>query len=268
MDVRFRYGGLAGQINLKHGPRDLLARYFAGVDDALRERGLRVSICTDFDRLVRLNRENRDSWPPLMPFSDPAFSKLDEGGAFWLDVRDRYGDTVMTHGGRLLDWSDTTLEQEAKTLRLLYAEPAPHLAAGDTIDIIDAPSASCIRGRLLLTSSAWVHPDFRSHGLCKIVPRVSRVYAYTRWSTRCTIYFIDPKLHALGVTRAYGDYRSEGLFAFRLLDRGEVLGVLCRMTARTMLREVADIVRLRENRPVAQQRSTKDEFVSALALPG
>jgi hypothetical protein len=264
-----RHGNLIRQfLPFEHGPQDLFERYFTDVEDLLFERGLQIAVSFDFEKLVRVNSEHRASWPPLLPFSNPAFNRLDRENAFWLDVQDHRGDTVMTHCGRLFEWSGTTLEQEIKSLRLFYMQPMPHAAAGEVIEIVDAPSASQISGRVLLTSAAWVHPDLRRHGLTKIVPRVSRAYAYARWRTSYTICFVEPKFHAVGVTRAYGDYHVEEGVIFPLRGRGKVQYMLLWMTTDTMVREIVGLVRGRQNRSVAQQRRAEDEAVTAPAMPG
>jgi hypothetical protein len=244
---------LSDMIVLNYGPRELLSHYFTAVEEALLERGLLVSISTDFEKLVALNSAHRDSWVPLLPFSDPCFNDLRD--AFWLDVRNTRGETIMTHCGRLFDWHDTTLEREIKSLRLLYNDPAPHVAAGEVIDVVDTPSASRITGRVLLTSAAWIRPDFRRHGLTKLVPRLSRAHAYARWLTKYTICFVEPHLHAIGISRAYGDYNVEDGVVFPLKQRGKVQYMLLWMTGETMLDEIADIVRRRQNGSVPQQRS-------------
>jgi hypothetical protein len=264
-----RHGNLVRQVSpFEYGPQDLFKRYFADVEDLLLERGLQIGVSFDFEKLVRVNAEHRSSWPPLLPFSNPAFNSLNRHNAFWLDVQDDRGDTVMTHCGRLFEWSETTLEHEITSLRLFYMQPSLHAAAGEAIEIVDAPSASRISGRVLLTSAAWVRPDLRRHGLTKVVPRVSRVYAYARWRTSYTICFVEPKFHAVGVTRAYGDYHVEEGVVFPLRGRGRIPYMLLWMTTDTMMREIVGLVRGRQNRSVAQERRAEDEAVTALVMPG
>lgn len=258
---------LLDQIFLKHGPRDLLKSYFIQVDQLLRELGLRVSICTDFDRLAALNRRNRDSWPPLIPFKDPTFNRLVAGQAFWLDVQDVRDDTVVAHSARIFDWSDTTLEQEIKTLRLLYSNPAPHVAAGETIDMVDAASAERISGRVALLGSKWVRPDLRRRGLAKIVAGITRVCSYASWRPHYIIGFVEPRLHSIGVTRAYGEYHVEDGVVFPLGGRGKVPYMLVWMTAETLLRETEKIVGLGNERPIAQQRDAQSESVACFVTP-
>ncbi len=231
---------LLDQITLLHGPHDLLGRYFLAADAAARDKGVRLRMRIDFEELIRLNEVNRDSWPPLMPIFNPAHSNLRIDSAFWLEGVDSAGDTVITHAVRFFDWPTTTLAEELTSLRVCFEDPAPHIAAGESIEIT-APSATKIHGRTIFAGAVWVRPDFRRHGLTKIVPRISRVYAYTRWDTGFTWGFVEPEKHDFGLTRAYGPYRAEPGVTVRLGFRGEWPLHLVWMTTATMLDDVARI---------------------------
>lgn len=232
---------LLDQITLLHGPHDLLGRYFLAADAAARDKGVRLRLRADFERLIELNDRHRDNWPPLSPIFNPAHSNLRIDSAFWLEGVDEAGDTVVTHAARYFDWPNTTLAAELLSLRVFYEDPAPHIAARESIDIT-APSATKIHGRTIFAGAAWVRPDFRRHGLTKIVPRISRAYAYSRWDTGFTWGFVEPEKHAFGLTRAYGPYRAEPGVTLRLPFRGELPLMLVWMSTETLLADVASIV--------------------------
>jgi hypothetical protein len=234
---------LLNQITLVHGPHDLLSRYFVIAEAAARECGVRLRLRSDFDALMELNRENRDSWPPMAPICDPEHSNLRIDSAFWLEGVDERGETVITHAARFFDFTNTNLVEEMRSLRPYYEDPAPHLAAGEYIDVSAAPSARTVVGRTMYGGAVWVRPEWRRHGLTKIVPRISRAYAHTRWHTDFTWGLVELKQHAFGLSRAYGPYNATDRVVQRLAFRAsETPATLLWMTTDAMLADVQRIV--------------------------
>jgi GNAT superfamily N-acetyltransferase len=205
---------LLDQISLVHGPHTVLARYFEIAETALCERGVRLRLRADFDRLVEINHEHRDSWPAFIPMFDPSHNRLRLDDSFWVEALDERGCPVATHAGRLYDWQDTTLEQEMASLRAFFRDPAPHLANGDSI-AVEAPSARHIRGRVMGGGAVWVRPDHRGKGLATLVPRVSRAYALTRWDIVGNWAVMEPKIRDQGLARRHG-FKEEEMVVFRL----------------------------------------------------
>jgi hypothetical protein len=74
--MRYDPGSLPEQISLVHGPHEVLARYFQIAEKALVERGVRLRFRADFERLVEINYEHRDSWAAFIPIFDPAHNRL------------------------------------------------------------------------------------------------------------------------------------------------------------------------------------------------
>jgi hypothetical protein len=232
---------LLDQITLTHGPRELLSRYFPLADAAARDWGLRLRLRSDFAALIALNRDNLDTWPPLPPIFDPAHSNLRIDASFWLEAIDDRGDTVMTEAARFFDFSDTNVVDELRSLRIYYENPSPHLAAGECIEI-DAPAAMMVRGRTMHGGAVWVRPDWRRNGLVRIISRITAAYAHTRWNTGFTWGLVEPRLHALGVSRAYGPHDvAEGVM-LRLAFRGDLPAVLIWMKTDALLADLARTV--------------------------
>lgn len=239
--MSYTFNRLPDQITIVHGPHEMLSRYFLLADKAARDRGIRLRLQTDFDRLAELNERHRDSWPKLVPIFDPAHSHLRIDSSFWIEGVDENDKTVVTHAARLFDWTETTLAQELAALRVFYADPAPHIAAGASIEVT-APSASRISGRTMYGGAVWVRPDYRRHGLTRIVPRISRAYACTRWDIGYFWSLLEPEIHELGVTRAYGPHRIEPGVDVRLPWRGHLPSMLAWETRDMILDDVAAIV--------------------------
>jgi hypothetical protein len=190
------------------GPHGLLRRYFAFADAAARERGVTLTLRTDFDRLIVLNRQHRDSWPLLSPIFNPEHNALDDKSAFWIEGVDAWGETVLTNAARIYDLGDRSLADELRSLRIFYDHPGPKLAAGEAVEVT-APSAARIRGRVTFAGALWVRPDFRGFGFAKIVPRLTRSWALTQWDSPMYWTYIDQALDAIGLTQAYGYSHSE-----------------------------------------------------------
>jgi hypothetical protein len=230
------------QAVLLHGPRDLLARYIAHADDSVRELGVRLRISRDFDRLVALNARHRGSWPKILPSFDPKYSDLSGDTAFFIEGIDQSGDTVVTSAGRLYDHGDRSLASDLRSLRVLYDNPAPHVAAGESV-VVSAPFAEHIWGRAMFSAVVWVRPDYRRHGLTKIVPRLTRAYALAQWNTPVFWMMIAPDLDKIGVTRAYGSWHVDGRLAMHLPSLRDDFEVLfCSMGQDALIRDIANSV--------------------------
>jgi GNAT superfamily N-acetyltransferase len=236
-----RHRRLLDQITLLHGPHDLLGRFFLIADTAAKDQGVRLRLRSDFDALVALNEQNRDSWPALAPVFNPQFSNLRLDGAFWLEAVNNNDETVATHAARFFDWEHTTLAAELRSMRVFYEDPAPRIAAGESIEV-EAPTAALIRGRVAYGGAVWVRPDFRGKGLAALLPRISRVYAYSRWDTTCTWGLVEHKTHAKGLVRANGPYEVEESVLVHMAWRGDLPLLLMWMGRDAMLSDVAGIV--------------------------
>ncbi len=207
-------GSLIEQMTLVHGPRELMKRYFLIVEEALQARGIRLRLRTDFEQLVEINHQHRDSWPAFIPMFDPAHNTLRIDNSFWVEALDEAGCPVATHAGRLYDWQDTTLEAELTSLRAFFRDPRPHLANGDAIGV-EAPAARRICGRVMGGGAVWVRPDHRGKGLATLVPRVSRAYALTRWNIQGAWAVMEPRIRDLGLAERHG-FNEEEMIVFHL----------------------------------------------------
>ena len=231
--------GILDQIVLRYGPRDLLGRYFAFADGAARDLGIRLRLCWDFDRLYALNREHTDSWPRLSPIFDPRVNPITGDNAFFIDGIDEFGDAVVTSAGRLYDHGDRSIADELRSLRIFYGDPTPYLHAGERVDVT-APSAEHICGRVMFSGSVWVRPDYRRHGLTKIVPRLTRSYALTQWNTPVFWGVVEHDLDEIGVTRAYGSWHAEDRIATHMASwRGDLDFLFLTMGQATLIRDIA-----------------------------
>ena len=56
---------LPDQVTLVHGPHAILGRFLLLADRAARERGVYLSLESDFGQLLALNEANRAHWHPI-----------------------------------------------------------------------------------------------------------------------------------------------------------------------------------------------------------
>jgi GNAT superfamily N-acetyltransferase len=168
------------------------------------EAGIFLKRRHDMATLAAVNRANRDSWPPLIPMFDTAHSVLTPETALWVDASNERGETVGTYAARFFWWPHATLAEEARALRIFYADPAPHLARGEFIDLPDNFSNSMITGRTAATGALWIRPDYRRLGLTKILSRACKAYAFELWEPSVFWALINPAHLDSGVARAWG----------------------------------------------------------------
>lgn len=170
---------LLDELVLEHGPVDKIGRFLLIAESQMRQRGIHLSFAT-FQDLVDTNTRNKESWLSLYPAFDPRLNNLDDDSAFCILGRDAQGDVVLTHAARLYRWPDTTFAREAVSLRYLYDDPAPHIAAGETCEVT-ARIADRITGDAIFTGAVWYRPDFRKLMLAPIMSRITRYIAFSRW---------------------------------------------------------------------------------------
>jgi hypothetical protein len=183
---------LINEIVVDHGPRDLLGRFFLNADTAARERGVTLSFGT-FADLVDTNARNTTSWHPLIPLFDPKNGGLSDDNAFCLVGRNPQGDIVATQAARLYRWRNTSFYEEARSLRLFYADPARMKMPKERCEI-SAGSTKFVSGNVCFSGGGWYRRDHRKRNLSAILPRISRALAFTRWRTDYTVSVIAEKV--------------------------------------------------------------------------
>jgi hypothetical protein len=194
-------GRLPANLKIKHGPPGLLGRFFLWADSAAQERGVKLYFASLQD-LVVANKANSDSWRPLVPVFDPVLGGMRPEMGVVLIGRDKHEQVVASHAARFYEWS-TSLEDEAASLRMFYADPAAAFARGDRCEIA-TPVAKNITGRVIFSGAAWYRPDFRGRGLGGILPRITRAYALTHWNTDFTIAMMGDAIFAGGMAERSG----------------------------------------------------------------
>src|SRR5262245_50864049 len=172
-------GRLLEQMEIAHGPAEMLQSFVVRADKAAQEKGV-ILYFGSLAELVDLNKANSGTWRPLVPMFNPEMCGATPKTSFALIGRNSAGEVVATLAARLYDWSATSLHEESVSLRMFVSDPQAAFKRGDKCEI-RTPIAKTISGRVVFGGAAWYRPDLRGKGLSMILPRISRAYAFTRW---------------------------------------------------------------------------------------
>jgi hypothetical protein len=240
---------LVSKLNIDHGPADLLDRFFKLADAEARARGVMLSFA-DMAELIEVNEQNRESWLPLFPTYDIRCNTIGADEAFCILGRDRHGKVVAAHAGRLFNLRFSNFHDLAQSLHLMYEHPDKSKRPGETCEVT-ARAARSIAGRVVFSGAAWYHPDFRGKQLSRIVPILSRAYAFTHWNMDYLVAMMSEDVVKGGMTERTGytnidwDIRvtnsplGDIRFAFMWMEARQLLEDIDRFVARSKAR-VAD----------------------------
>jgi hypothetical protein len=189
------------EITIDYGPAELLGRLFLRWDADLRKRGINLSFAP-VEMLLEVNRQNSDSWRPLVPVFDAEIGGFSEENGFCLLGRNQNGEVVAAQAARLYVLTHCTFKEEAESLRLFYKDPGKSKAPNEAC-VVTAKSAEKFTGRIVYSGAVWYRPDYRRQGLTSILPRLTKAYAFTKWYTDITLSFmIDDVVHNGTAARA------------------------------------------------------------------
>ncbi|HEV2546640.1 MAG TPA: hypothetical protein VGU20_04835 [Stellaceae bacterium] len=182
----------------------LACRFLQLAEAQAGEAGISLRCRHDLAALAEVNRANRDSWPPLIPLLDPALSILTPETGLWIEARNDHGEIVACHAARAFFWPRSTFAEEARSLRIFYSDPAPHIARGEYIDLPDDVRSGKTTGHTVYIGGAWIRPDYRHFGLTKILSRTCKAYAVEKWEPSVFWGLINSTHLDSGVARAWG----------------------------------------------------------------
>jgi hypothetical protein len=240
MQQRVDYPKLISEIDVGYGPVELIGKFFLKADTAARERGITLSFGS-FDDLVAANRANSQSWRRLVTMYDPAFCSLTPDHATCILGRNAAGEVVATQAARLYRMTKTTFYDELTSLRAFYDNPERDRNAGEVCSV-SAQSTRDMVGRVLCGGAAWYRPDYRGRFLSAILPRISRVYAFTRWQTDFTTSLMVEGIVKGGVAERSGYRNIDWAIEIKNSRLGDVRCAFVWMTAERLLEDLEEFL--------------------------
>ncbi|GAB2832548.1 hypothetical protein GCM10027176_40960 [Actinoallomurus bryophytorum] len=233
-------GAFRDVIKVDHGPVDLLQRFFAWADSETRRRGVVVSFAR-LEELLNVNSANAATWRSLVPIFRPELGGITTETGFALLGRNAAGDVVAAQAARFYDWRTTNLRTQAASLKMFYADPESARGRGDMCEIT-APIADRISGRVAFSGGGWYRPDYRGKGLGRIIPRISRAWAFARWRTDFTISMMEGAVLDGGFAERVGYTNVEpDAIRFRASPTGAARCALVWMESKQMLADLEAI---------------------------
>ncbi len=200
---------LIDSIDIRHGPPELLTRFFFRAEQEAARIGVRLEVGT-FDDLLKTNNDNLDTWTPLTSTFQPKLGGINyDNGAVVLG-RDRNGRVIATYSVRHFDWTNSDFTTEAESLRFFYADPEHDKGEGETCHVMP-PQGRDLKGYCLYTGALWIHPDFRGLELATILPWTSRAVGCTKWPIDTSFALIGHYSIAKGLDWKVG-YSAENVF--------------------------------------------------------
>jgi hypothetical protein len=248
---------LPDALTIKHGPAHLLAKFVLEGDKAARGIGVRLRLRHDFGELVYVNKHAavRRSWHPLMDIFNPEYSDLVPENSYWISGEDEHGEIVLTQAGRVYFWPVTNLEQEARLMFYGGRDKGQEC-------VVTAADAKLISGVVFYGGSGWVRPDFRGKRLMRLVPRLGRAYALSRWPVDWGISFVLPSLVDNGIAAGYGYKRASYSIYFPGSVLGDVNVVLVSVSASQAYADFAEALdRLDHSEPSISESSMSISFL-------
>jgi hypothetical protein len=247
---------LLARLTIDHGPADLLGRFFRHADAAALALGVTLSFA-DMAKLIEVNEQNGDSWLPLFPTYDVRYNTIGPDDAFCIMGRDGNGKVVATHAGRLFNLKLSNFNDLAQSLHLLYEHPDRSKRPGETC-VVTATAAQSIAGSVVFSGAAWYHPDYRGKGLSRIVPILSRAYAFTRWNVDYLVAMMSEGVVRGGMTERTGYTNIDWDIRVSNSPLGNVRFAFMWMEPRQLLQDVAKFV-------VRSERKTPDALLQRRA---
>ncbi len=170
---------------------------FPKVDTVLRSAGVFASL-SDCEELMSVNRQNSDSWRPLLPIFDPAVSDVTSENSNVILGRNGTGKVVFAHATRNYQLGTTLLKDEIESLRLFYRDPGVSALPGEAMHC-STPIAARTTGSVIFSGALWLSRELRGIDLPIKAMHMWRGLAVTRWMPGITFSFMVPELLKSGL---------------------------------------------------------------------
>ncbi len=185
-------------------------RRVSGILKDLDLAGLRVEVGTDFVAYRNL-RDAQNDRSPIYPIFDVSASFIDGSNAFWICAFNDQGELVHTQAIRMLDLSDTTLQEHLANHRHKYLTPGM-VTNPDETSFAPLLTLNNIKGRVCYHGEFWLKPGdngLRGQGFTALMSRLVFEIATQIWSPDFLFGFVPMQLAMKGIPFRYGYTRCE-----------------------------------------------------------
>jgi hypothetical protein len=188
---------------IEFGPRSLLSRTLHNAERALEDLGIRLRI-SSLEDLLNINAENSGSWLSLFPVYDPWHWPGDGAKTYCIVGIDAAGKPVTTVAARFYHWTDTTMTEEAESLRLFYGDVSRSSRPGESCHV-SAEAMKRIHGKVALIGGFWIHPDWRGGtDIPLLMGYVSQAYSIAKWDVDYCTYLMVDRVYSRGLAEKCG----------------------------------------------------------------
>lgn len=207
------------QLTIKHGPRDLLGKFFFAADRAIGDLGISLEFGS-FEELLAVNKRNSDTWLPITPTFSSEYWDFSREPGICLLGRDGSGKPVCTYAARKFDWTQSNCRSEIESLQIFYPDPDKQRLSGEEWTA-SAPMAEDIMGMVSWGGAAWLHPDYRRTGLLANLARLSRAYSFAQWELDFTGAMMSTTNFSRNITAKTGLPNSQPGLTARASPQGD-----------------------------------------------
>jgi hypothetical protein len=196
------HSSFLAQAHIENGPRELFGSFVLKALAEIEKFELSVEFASS-ETLVEVNKKNSSSWRPLLPVFNSLYGGIDANNFLGILGRDKNGDVVVCHSGRVYDWRESTCFDEFESMRVFYPDPEKMIRAGEKC-VVTAKSTHGVSGKVIFSGAAWIRPDCRGKGLHKIFPRLGKVLSYGKWGGDAIISVMAEDVHGRGFAPRVG----------------------------------------------------------------
>ncbi|TKV80119.1 hypothetical protein FDV58_17880 [Bradyrhizobium elkanii] len=177
-------------------------RFLHGYDALAGQKGIKLSLGTDFHEYVSITRATATKGPTYPNFR-PDRSPIRSGEGFWMAGVDKNNEVAVLQAVRLYDLSRSNFAEHLESLKAFYADPTKHAHPEDAC-VCAAPSAKKMSGKVAYHGDGWVRADFRGSGMPEIMAGIAFGVSFALWTPDFVCGLVARWLIDKGVVSQYG----------------------------------------------------------------
>lgn len=173
--------------------------------EMLSEKGMEISVSTDFNAFVSRVRECRDK--QVTPMFDPAVTEIGPSNGFWIEGRNRNKEIVHLQAARFDILSNRSLADFLESLDAYYSSPEYYRQQGE---FCHSPSHATrhITGKVAYQGEFWLRGGgslgARGRGYPPLLTHLSSAIILAKWEPDFTYAMVQPRIVRTRMANQYG----------------------------------------------------------------